>query len=213
MKIVLKNSQVIDIQGNTDALIYDATTNTLSIDSPTLGKFVVAFDDAPQVPDIRTAPTNPIIVADGIKESDVLNLVPQNTEPLEIAKQDGAKTSHRVMSDAHRQAIAQACRNAHSMRKMLDGKGNTILVHKDDFVDALQIGYVPKNSRVILHNPTLWANRKEGQTIGEMGVYFIDVVQGSKKISAAIEKIADLIQNQQCVLGYPERFQLLTSKK
>jgi len=212
MKIVLKNSQVIDIQGNTDALIYDTTTNTLSVDSPTLGQFVVTFDTDTQVPDIRTLQqslaldTKPTT----IKAGDPLDIV-------QVAQSDvpsnQATDKTRQMSDAHRRAIGEALRKTHEMRKMLDSKGNLILVHKNDFVDALQIGYQPKNSRVVLHSPTIWANRKEGQTLREMGVYFIDVVQGSKKVSAAIEKIADLIQSQKCELGYPEHFQMITSKK
>ena len=74
MKIVLKNSQMIDIQGNTDAMIYDTTKNILSVDCPILGQFVITFDTDTQVPDIRTTPTHTHVPALNVPSaaSDVL---------------------------------------------------------------------------------------------------------------------------------------------
>ncbi len=92
------------------------------------------------------------------------------------------------------------------MRKMVDSKGKEILVHKNDFADALILGYMPKHTRVVIHDPIKWANRHVGQSLADLGLFYIDIIPGAKNANKAIEKVIDLLQNQKCELGYPKGF-------
>lgn len=210
MKIVLKNSQMIDIQGNTDAMIYDTTKNTLSVDCPILGQFVITFDTDTQVPDIRTTPTHTHVPALNVPSAlgiiEAINSLDTSIVPTAVP--ETASTTEKKAKP--RQASKNRIQN---MRPMIDNHGAEVLVHKNDFAEALQLGYLPLHTRVILHNPTKWENRQAGQNLAEQGLYFVDVIPNAKTTQKAIDKIIDLIQNQACLLGYPTGYHLANQTK
>jgi hypothetical protein len=211
MKIVLKNSQMIDIQGNTDAMIYDTTKNTLSVDCPILGQFVITFDTDTQVPDIRTTPTHTHVPA--LDMPSALGIIETITSLDVTTAPATAPATAPTTEKKAKPRQAPKSRNAHNMRTMIDTQGAEILVHKNDFVEALQLGYLPLHKRVILHNLTKWENRQAGQNLAEQGLYFVDVIPNAKTTQKAIDKIIDLIQNQACLLGYPTGYHLANESK